>query len=179
MRHALIALLLASTALAQARVVVLYEYDDGSGPTQVENLSDVPKKYRAKAKKVEANLVEGAGRREAPRARGSGGNSPRFDSTPPQDRPGAQSHVSCTFRASVRPNVTSCRNDGDCQGACVNGACVKGGTRAGYTTAEVGGKQWEGSYSRSGDLQTVQRECDKYAREKSSEEVSCSCSVDR
>ncbi len=39
--------------------LTFYEYDDGSGPQQVELLTDVPKKYRAKAKRITMNRTYG------------------------------------------------------------------------------------------------------------------------
>ncbi len=177
---AVVAALVFSQARGDQGSVTLYEYDDGSGPRQVERLQDVPKKYRARAKPVSATNVDSPP--VAPeRGPASTAGDPRLGGRPPRSGSPAAAgapRISCTWTASVRANVASCRNDSDCRGGgtCISGGCVKGGTRAAYSVGEVGGKQWTGSYSNSGDLASVRNECENHARSKAAEaEVSCSC----
>ncbi len=178
---ALAAALVMTQGRGDPNSVTLYEYDDGSGPQQVERLQDVPKKYRARAKLVTATTVESPSvvpeRGSAPK---NSLNQPSRQGPEPRPEPGAP-RVSCSWSASVRANVTSCRNDSDCGGGtCIGGGCVKGGTRQGYTAREVGGKQWTGTYSNNGQLAAVRNECENHARSKAGEaDVTCSCSIDR
>ena len=66
----------------------MYEYDDGSGPQQVERLADVPARFRKKAKAVEVHLVTSTGPEPAPLAEPQGAT---------KQQPSSTAIVHCTY----------------------------------------------------------------------------------